>query len=255
MEIRVVRPARVADARANETTVAGEWRARAFDLAVLLLFSPLLLVVGIAIAVAIFVDSPGSVIFRSTRIGRDGRPFAMLKFRKMRTGATGGSLTLTNDDRFTPIGRFLTATRLDELPQVWNVIRGEMRLVGPRPELACFVSEFASQYREILTVTPGITGVSQLEFLDETALFDGRDPHAAYCEHVLPHKIKLDLAYVRTRSLRSDLLILARTAVMPLVVARRAARSRTSHLRDWASAAGLAAIVVALFVLSSSNIF
>jgi lipopolysaccharide/colanic/teichoic acid biosynthesis glycosyltransferase len=236
-------------------SMEGRWSARAFDLAFLLVFSPLIVIVGIAIAVAIFVDSPGSVIFRSTRIGRNGRPFAMLKFRKMRAGAKGHALTLQDDERFTPIGRFLAATRLDELPQVWNVIRGDMRLVGPRPEIECFVSEFAEQYEEILTVTPGITGVAQLEFLDEKALLDGADPAAAYREHVLPHKIKVDLSYVRTRSLVSDLTILARTAVMPLVVAGRCARPHSSLAREWASAVGLGAIVVALFALSSSNIF
>jgi lipopolysaccharide/colanic/teichoic acid biosynthesis glycosyltransferase len=236
-------------------SMEGRWSARAFDLAFLLVFSPLIVIVGIAIAVAIFVDSPGSVIFRSTRIGRNGRPFAMLKFRKMRAGAKGHALTLQDDERFTPIGRFLAATRLDELPQVWNVIRGDMRLVGPRPEIECFVSEFAEQYEEILTVTPGITGVAQLEFLDEKTLLDGADPAAAYREHVLPHKIKVDLAYVRTRSLVSDLTILARTAVMPLVVAGRSARPHSNLAREWASAVGLGAIVVALFALSSSNIF
>jgi lipopolysaccharide/colanic/teichoic acid biosynthesis glycosyltransferase len=232
-----------------------EARGRAFDVALLVLFLPLIFIVGIAIAVAIFVDSPGSVIFRSTRVGRHGRPFAMYKFRKMRAGARGHSLTLADDERFTPIGRFLSATRLDELPQVWNVIRGDMRLVGPRPELECFVVQFFDQYEEILSVLPGITGMAQLEFLHEHALLDDADPATAYSERVLPHKIKVDLSYVRNHSLVSDLTILARTALIPLVVAWRAAHARSGHVREWATGAAVGCIVVILFALSSSKIF
>jgi lipopolysaccharide/colanic/teichoic acid biosynthesis glycosyltransferase len=254
LEISVGEP-RVTDARVGGNSKAVEWRARVFDLALLALFSPLIVVVGAAIAVAIFVDSPGSVIFRSIRIGRRGRPFTMYKFRKMHAGAKGHALTLADDDRFTPIGRFLSATRLDELPQVWNVIRGDMRLVGPRPEIECFVSQFERQYAEILTVTPGITGVAQLHFLDEKALLHGADPALAYSERVLPEKIGVDLNYVRNRSLALYLVILWRTALMPLVVAWRAVGSRSAHVREWASAAGLGCIVVILFALSSSNIF
>ncbi len=96
---------------------------------------------------AIYIDSPGPVMFRSWRVGRGGVPFAMLKFRKMRDDAGSDPLTIADDERFTPIGRFLAATRLDELPQVWNVLRGEMRLVGPRPELEYFVDQFRSSTR------------------------------------------------------------------------------------------------------------
>ena len=157
----------------------------------------MLLIVGAAIALAIYVDSPGPVIFRSRRIGKDGAPFEMLKFRKMRGRRRNAPVTLADDERFTPIGRFLSATRLDELPQFFNVLRGEMRLVGPRPELECFVSQFAHEYDEILTVTPGITGNAQLRFLDEKSLLSGRIRRGAYCDHVLPEKIKIDLDYVR----------------------------------------------------------
>jgi lipopolysaccharide/colanic/teichoic acid biosynthesis glycosyltransferase len=255
LEIRLVPATGVEGAQAVKKTDAGDWLGRVFDLVVLLAFSPLILIVAIAIALAIFVDSPGSVLFASTRIGRDGRPFTMYKFRKMRAGARGYSLTVADDERFTPIGRFLAATRLDELPQVWNVIRGDMRLVGPRPELDYFVLQFADQYEEILTVTPGITGVAQLQVLNEVTLLGGGDPARAYCERVLPEKIRVDLRYVRSRSLLGDVAILWRTGLMPLSLAWRAAGSRSSHLRDWASAAGLACIVVVLFAVSSSNIF
>ena len=117
------------------STQADRMTVRAFDLGVCLLVAPAALIVGLVTALLIYIDSPGSVFFRSTRVGRDGRTFQMLKFRKMRRAATGGPLTIGEDERFTPIGRVLASTKLDELPQLWNVIRGEMRLVGPRPEV------------------------------------------------------------------------------------------------------------------------
>jgi lipopolysaccharide/colanic/teichoic acid biosynthesis glycosyltransferase len=121
---------------ARQTTSRERW----MDLALVLLASPFIILVWAAIAIAIYLDSPGPVLFRTIRVGRDGEPFEMFKFRKMRLDSAGHPVTLANDERFTPIGRFLTATRLDELPNVINVLRGEMRLVGPRPELECFVA-------------------------------------------------------------------------------------------------------------------
>jgi lipopolysaccharide/colanic/teichoic acid biosynthesis glycosyltransferase len=252
LEISNGRSAAVAPIR--DRSVAEPW-ARAFDVVILAILSPLIVIAGVAIAVAIYVDSPGHVIFRSVRVGRGGRRFEMFKFRKMHAGAGGHPLTQADDERFTPIGRFLAATRLDELPQVWNVIRGEMRLVGPRPEIDCFVDQFADEYAEILSVTPGITGVAQLRFLDEKALLHGHDPATAYRDRVLPHKIEVDIDYVRTRSFAYDVAILGRTVLMPFVLALKWARPRSSVLRGWASAAGLAGVLVVMFVLSSSNIF
>jgi lipopolysaccharide/colanic/teichoic acid biosynthesis glycosyltransferase len=195
----------------------GEWSLRALDLTVLLLAAPLVLVVGGLIALAVFLDSPGPIFYRAQRIGRHGRPFAMVKFRKMTRDAQGPHLTLAGDERFTPIGRFLTRTRLDELPQVLNVLRGEMRLVGPRPEVATFVDEHRDAYREILTVTPGLTGPSQLAHLNEAELLAAHeDPVAAYASVLMPAKIALDTEYVRHRSLRGDLWLLLRTTVFPV---------------------------------------
>jgi lipopolysaccharide/colanic/teichoic acid biosynthesis glycosyltransferase len=195
----------------------GEWSLRALDITALVLAAPLILVVGSLIAVAVFLDSPGPIFYCARRIGRHGRPFGMLKFRKMTRDAQGPHLTLAGDDRFTPIGRFLSRTRLDELPQVWNVLRGEMRLVGPRPEVAAFVDEHRDPYREILTVTPGLTGPAQLAHLNEAELLAAHaDPLAAYARVVMPAKIALDIGYVRGRSLRGDLWLLLRTTVFPL---------------------------------------
>lgn len=176
----------------------------------------------------------------------------MIKFRKMRRGASSDPVTLRNDERFTRIGGFLAATRFDELPQFINVLRGEMRLVGPRPELECFVAQYASEYTEILTVTPGITGNAQLQFVDENRLLSGPSPAARYVDHVLPAKIKIDLDYVRRHTLRADLLILARTAALPLVLVSKRCRNRSGQIRLWVSSLAVAvALAVGLIVLSS----
>jgi lipopolysaccharide/colanic/teichoic acid biosynthesis glycosyltransferase len=191
---------------------------RAFDLAVCLLLLPFVLVVGAVTALFIYLDSPGSVFYRSTRVGRGGEPFHMLKFRKMRRTARGGPLTIGEDERFTPIGSFLAMTKLDELPQLWNVIKGDMRLVGPRPEVPEFVARYPEEYEQLLTVLPGITGPAAVEYASESHLLSlQQDPVRFYEESIMPRKIEIDLHYIRTRSLRGDLKILAQTMLVPLV--------------------------------------
>jgi lipopolysaccharide/colanic/teichoic acid biosynthesis glycosyltransferase len=227
---------------------------RGFDLLLTVILAPVFLIVGAAIAIAIYVDSPGPVIFRSRRIGKNGIPFEMLKFRKMRADAGNDPVTLADDERFTPIGRFLSATRLDELPQVWNVVRGEMRLVGPRPELEYFVAEFAHEYDEILTVLPGITGEAQLRFLDEKSLLSGPDPAGAYRETVLPEKIKIDLNYVRTHSLLSDLLLIARTIALPVTLPIHKLHRSSRSVRVWIPTAVSAVVLVLMFLVTSSHL-
>jgi lipopolysaccharide/colanic/teichoic acid biosynthesis glycosyltransferase len=227
---------------------------RWFDITLTIILLPVILIVGAAIALAIYLDSPGPVMFRSWRVGKNGVPFAMLKFRKMRADAGSHPVTLADDDRFTPIGRFLSATRLDELPQIWNVLRGEMRLVGPRPELEYFVSEFSEPYREILSVTPGITGEAQLRFVDEKSLLHGEDPASAYRNHVLPLKIEIDLDYVRTRSLLRDLLLIARTVALPVTLLAHRLRLRSNSLRLWLPTAASAVVLVLAFVVTSSHL-
>ncbi len=227
---------------------------RLFDLTLIVLLSPIILLVGAAIALAIYVDSPGPVMFRSWRVGLDGVPFAMLKFRKMTADAGNHPVTLADDERFTPIGRFLSATRLDELPQIWNVVRGEMRLVGPRPELECFVAEYASEYDEILTVLPGITGRAQLRFLDEKSLLAGEDPASAYSVRVMPEKIKIDLEYVRNRSLLGDLGLIARTVALPFTILLQRMHAGGKAFRVWLPTAASAVVLVLMFVLTSSHI-
>jgi lipopolysaccharide/colanic/teichoic acid biosynthesis glycosyltransferase len=202
--------------------------AVAFSLLVLL--SPLFLV----IALAIVADSRGGLLYRSRRVGQHGRELSMLKFRKMRRDAEGPLITVASDARFTRVGRMLARTKLDELPQLWHVIKGEMSLVGPRPEDPYFVGLNEDAYREILSVKPGITGLSQLAYVDEASVLGPGDPNAAYLRKLLPQKLALDCLYVGSRSVGRDLDILWWTLLA--VVCRRPvavhrADGRLSHRR------------------------
>jgi lipopolysaccharide/colanic/teichoic acid biosynthesis glycosyltransferase len=228
--------------------------ARCTDVVLTMLAMPVVVIVGAMIAVAIYVDSPGPVIYRSRRVGRDGRVFEMLKFRKMRREADSHPVTLDDDARFTPIGRFLSSTRLDELPQVVNVLRGEMRLVGPRPELEVFVAEFSAAYEEILQVTPGLTGAAQLRFVGEKALLRGPNPELTYTDTVMPEKLAIDLDYVRHHNLPSDLAILARTALLPLGLLLRQLRRQSPVLRLWIPTALCAGVLMAAFIIAASHV-
>jgi lipopolysaccharide/colanic/teichoic acid biosynthesis glycosyltransferase len=172
------------------------------------------------LAVAVRLGSPGPVLYPSMRIGEGGRPFRCLKLRTMRwdPAGDGPEVTVRDDVRLTSVGRRLRRLRLDELPQLWNVARGEMRLVGPRPESPRFVDLSDALHREVFTVRPGITGLTQLLYADEADLLDQAEPERHYREAVLPEKLRLDVAYLRHRSTRLDLWILAQT---PLALAGR----------------------------------
>jgi lipopolysaccharide/colanic/teichoic acid biosynthesis glycosyltransferase len=168
----------------------------------------------IVLAVLVRLDSSGPSFFRCQRVGYRGRPLRMLKFRKMHADAAGAPLTKADDERFTRIGRWLARYKLDELPQLWHVFKGEMSLVGPRPESPEFVEQYAESYhREILTVKPGMVGLSQLEFADEAGLLDPHAPIRHYLEVVLPQKVRLDRLYAANVSLLLDIRILLWTFV------------------------------------------
>ena len=165
-------------------------------------------------ALLIKLDSAGPVMFVHERIGRGFRPFRMYKFRTMRADAPldGSLVTVRGDTRVTRIGRLLRRTKLDELPQLINVLRGEMSLVGPRPEVRRFVEQFRSDYEELLTVRPGITDPASLKYRDEEAILArAACPEDYYVQQVLPDKILLSKKYVQSASFIGDLFILLRT--------------------------------------------
>jgi FlaA1/EpsC-like NDP-sugar epimerase/lipopolysaccharide/colanic/teichoic acid biosynthesis glycosyltransferase len=188
----------------------------------LVLLSPLLA----WIAYRVRREDGGPPLFRQDRVGRDGRPFEILKFRTMRA-TPGPSITAAGDVRITELGRWLRKWKLDELPQLWNVLRGDMSVVGPRPEIPEFVRHYPVEARQILTVRPGITGPAQLEGMDEEReLLGAADPERHYREVVLPRKLAIDLRYVRGATLDTDFRILARTAARMLSSALATARGR-----------------------------
>ncbi|GAB4319737.1 MAG: O-antigen biosynthesis protein WlbG [Candidatus Zixiibacteriota bacterium] len=185
---------------------------RLFDLIValtgLIVLSPLL----IAIALAVKLSSPGPVFFRHERVGRRFRPFRVIKFRTMTVNNAGPQVTARDDARITPFGRILRQTKLDELPQLFNVLAGSMSLVGPRPEVMEFVDRYRRDYEEILTVRPGITDEASIHFRDEERILaEAGDPQQVYIDEVLPRKIELAKHYVRHRSFAGDLAIIVRT--------------------------------------------
>ena len=192
---------------------------RLFDLicagAGLLLLSPLLL----GIALWIKLDSAGPVFFRQQRVGRFGVPFRIHKFRTMQDDATadaralGPQITVGADPRITRAGRFLRAAKLDELPQLLDVLAGTMSLVGPRPEVPRYVAMYPAALRDkVLSVRPGITDPASIEYRDESALLAAAaDPERMYVEQVMPAKLRRAVRYVDERSLLGDVRVIAAT--------------------------------------------
>ena len=186
---------------------------RLFDIIVagagLLLLAPLFA----GVAMLIKLDSPGPVFFKQKRIGRGFRPFWIYKFRTMRHDAPENmQLTVGADSRITRIGGFLRRSKLDELPQLFNILVGDMTLVGPRPEVPRYVEAFHRDYQEILTVRPGLTDLASLKYRDEAALLgQSADPEQEYLHRVLPDKIRLGKEYIRCSSLAFDMNLIMKT--------------------------------------------
>jgi len=185
---------------------------RSVALVALVVLAPVLLVT----AVLVRLSSPGPVIFRQVRVGRDGRPFAICKFRTMYCAGDSGSgqVSPDGDPRVTRVGRVLRAWYVDELPQLFNVLKGDMGLVGPRPETPEFVALYTPSERRVLSVKPGLAGPSTLGFMDEAAQLAGfEDPLEHYRTVLLHERVRLDLGYLERRSLGYDLRLLLRQVV------------------------------------------
>lgn len=196
-------------------TLYRRWGKRVIDigasLVALLFVSPILLVIAIFVKAA----SPGPVLYRQQRVGLEGRMFDVTKFRTMIRDAdkAGPSITSSSDPRITPIGRWLRRMKLDELPQLWNVLKGEMSLVGPRPEVPGYVESYSTAQRRVLSVRPGITDPASIAYRNEEELLARRaDVDRYYREVVLPDKLNMNLLYLERMSLLYDLSLLLRTA-------------------------------------------
>jgi lipopolysaccharide/colanic/teichoic acid biosynthesis glycosyltransferase len=189
---------------------------RVFDVIVALVLLIVLLPLLCAIAIAVRLESDGPSLFRQERITRGGRVFRMLKFRSMRhaTSLSGPLITADGDSRVTRVGAFLRRTKLDELPQLLNVLKGDMSMVGPRPEVPKYVAMYPSVVRDlVLSVRPGITDEASLLFRDEGALLARADDHERmYVSVILPQKLDMYARYARTHSLAGDIRLLLRTA-------------------------------------------
>ncbi len=176
----------------------------------LIVLAPLLA----AVACAVCVESRGPALFRQQRVGRYGRLFTLLKFRSMiaTPSPSGPLVTVCGDPRVTRLGHFLRRAKLDELPQLWNVLVGDMSLVGPRPEVPRYVALYDATQRRVLDWRPGITDPASLAFIDEErVLASHADPERAYREEVMPQKLRINLEYQQRATTATDLTVLART--------------------------------------------
>lgn len=187
---------------------------RTFDLSAAIIGILILLPVFLIIAIWIKLDSPGSVLFKQIRIGRFGREFTIYKFRTMVTDAEkiGKQITVSNDVRITRSGQFLRKYKLDELPQLFNVVKGEMSLVGPRPEVPKYVAYYTNKQHQVLDVLPGITDLASIKFINESELVDNTtDLENLYIEKIMPQKLDLNMQYIAQTNLGLDILIILKT--------------------------------------------
>ena len=187
---------------------------RAFDLFAAIVGLMFLWPAFLLIAVLMKLSSEGPVFYGQERVGKSGRRFKIIKFRTMRVDADrqGPSITVGNDSRITSVGRMLRRMKVDELPQLWNVLKGDMSLVGPRPELPIYVAGYTEEQESVLKVRPGITDPASLAYRQEAELLSQQaDPESYYRAVVLPHKLALNLEYIRQMSFAFDLALLAKT--------------------------------------------
>ena len=206
---------------------------RAVDAATGLAALALSSLVLLAASALVAATSPGPVLFRQTRVGLGGRPFTLLKLRTMRMAPEGSQLTASGDSRITPVGRWLRRFKLDELPQLWNVIRGDMSLVGPRPEVPRYVDASDPLWQSVLSARPGLTDPVTLRLRDEEAQLAGvGDVESWYRERLLPWKLRGYRDYLARRSWTSDLAVLGATVLSVLRLRRPAQPDRFEIERE-----------------------
>lgn len=182
---------------------------RIFAFLGLVILSPVLLVVALLVRIKM---PDGPVLFRQERIGKDGKPFSLVKFRTMAGDQTGDTVTVAGDPRVTPLGAVLRRYKLDELPELWNVLVGDMSFVGPRPDVPGYADALTGEDREILQLRPGITGPATLKYRNEEELLAGfEDPLRYNDEFIFPDKVRLNRKYLHNQSLGLDLRILLAT--------------------------------------------
>lgn len=205
----------------------------------LLLALPVILICALLIK----LDSEGPVFFRQRRIGRDFHPFQVFKLRTMEINRTGTAITLGSDPRVTHVGQWLRDYKLDELPQLWNVLRGEMSLVGPRPVIPALVDEFHAEYEKLLQFRPGITDPATLKYYRECEILAASsDPARFFKKVVAPDKLQLSLAYLEQATVWTDLRLLFHTlwAVLPHIVIRVEVTRHDVPESDWRPFANVA---------------
>ena len=190
------------------------YRKRLFDMVCaalgLLVLSPVLLVCALLVG----LTSPGGVLFRQERVGKDGVPFTIYKFRSMRKDNAGLKISTSGDSRITPVGRVLRKAKLDELPQLWNVLKGDMSFVGPRPEVREYTDLYTPEQWQVLLVRPGITGLASIRYRNENDLLSvSADPNRTYIEEVMPAKLALDLEYIPRACVSYDIKLILETLV------------------------------------------
>jgi lipopolysaccharide/colanic/teichoic acid biosynthesis glycosyltransferase len=190
---------------------------RSFDILFALAGLSLLALPFAVISVAIKLSSRGPVFFRQQRIGRGGKPFRLYKFRTMYVGESGTLVTAEGDPRITPVGRVLRRWKLDELPQLWNVLLGEMSVIGPRPEVDRYVRHYSAEQRHLLEQTPGLAGMAQLVYPHEANMLrDHPNAEQFYVRELMPKKIAVDLQYEVSRTFWSDLRLFCEMALLIL---------------------------------------
>lgn len=190
------------------------WSKRLFDIFASLIGLLILSVPLLVVALLVKLSDGGPALYKQQRIGWRGRPFTMLKFRSMRVDADkiGPLITYGTDPRVTPIGRWLRKTKADEFPQLLNVLRGDMSLVGPRPEVPKYVAMYTPEQREVLNLVPGITDPASLKYRNESELLaSAPDPLAMYVTDVMPDKIRINLEYAKDATLWTDINLIVKT--------------------------------------------